>query len=245
MEGISAPAFQEEASAQVSFYEWQLAHGICVGIEVPAEIGPDCLDKLLSVLHPTERHAVETFPEWKKSSWIAGRLAAHEALRRLGFNDNYAVLNDSRGAPLPPSGYTLSISHKKRGPVTLAVALADRSSAISLGMDIEALWPMRMNIAHLVCTEREILASMGLSQSRRWRDVLLRFSMKEAVYKAVDPFVRRTLDFSELSLDLYEDGRADATWTVLNPLPNLFLDVRWMLWNDWVLASARTEKAPE
>ena len=41
--------------------------------------------------------------------------------------------------------------------------------------------------------------------------VLLRFSIKEAIYKAVYPYVRRYVDFSEAHVTPDPDGQAEVT----------------------------------
>ena len=42
----------------------------------------------------------------------------------------------------------------------------------------------------------------------REEEVLLRFSFKEAIYKAIHPFLSRSIDFSEVEVDPQEDGTA-------------------------------------
>ena len=39
-------------------------------------------------------------------------------------------------------------------------------------------------------------------------EVLLRFSFKEAVYKAIHPFLERSVDFSEVEIEPLQDGSA-------------------------------------
>ncbi|HMG57415.1 MAG TPA: 4'-phosphopantetheinyl transferase superfamily protein [Kofleriaceae bacterium] len=47
------------------------------------------------------------------------------------------------------------------------------------------------------------------------RGVTLRFSIKEAIYKAIDPYVRRYVGFTEVELELDPAGDAVAVTTAL------------------------------
>ena len=64
------------------------------------------------------------------------------------------------------------------------------------------------------------------SPEARWRAVVMRFSIKESMYKAVDPFVQRYVGFHEAEVELGPPPRAhfqlargegpfavEATWT--------------------------------
>jgi 4'-phosphopantetheinyl transferase EntD len=62
-----------------------------------------------------------------------------------------------------------------------------------------------------VLTAAEQAKLEGQTQDFYWREVLIRFSVKEAIYKALDPFVRRYVDFAEVEVDLHPDGIAEAT----------------------------------
>jgi 4'-phosphopantetheinyl transferase EntD len=76
----------------------------------------------------------------------------------------------------------------------------------------------------------------------RAREVLLRFSAKEAIYKALDPFVRRYVGFLEVEVTPRPDGTAD----VRSQLPEasdgaraFAIDVRWQRFAGLVLTTAR------
>ncbi len=71
----------------------------------------------------------------------------------------------------------------------------------------------------------------ALAPEARWRAVVTRFSIKEAMYKAVDPFVRRYVGFKEAEVELGPPARArfclehgegpflvEATWAELDGL---------------------------
>jgi 4'-phosphopantetheinyl transferase EntD len=191
-----------------------LPHGRCVGVEVPSAIQ-------VSDLRPIpeqERAFLMSLPPARRPSWLAGRIALHAALKDIGLDEG-PVLATTRGAPDLPSSVTASISHKR----TLAVALAaPKTGGLSVGIDIEPVpaqpaspgeptWNGRPDISSLVMTERELGALVGLPAPRRRREVVLHFSVKEALYKALNPIVGRYVSFHEATVLPASDGSVGVT----------------------------------
>jgi 4'-phosphopantetheinyl transferase EntD len=52
----------------------------------------------------------------------------------------------------------------------------------------------------------ELAAVEALPADRRWRDTVVRFSMKEAIYKALHPFLERYIGFGEVTVWPSPDG---------------------------------------
>src|SRR5262249_53243503 len=79
-------------------------------------------------------------------------------------------------------------------------ALVTRDRGQQLGVDIEELGPPRLHLAPrlLVPSERDELAA--IPEQDRGFELLLRFSAKEALYKAIDPFVQRYVGFQEVAI---------------------------------------------
>ncbi|MCU0649228.1 MAG: 4'-phosphopantetheinyl transferase superfamily protein, partial [Gemmatimonadaceae bacterium] len=71
--------------------------------------------------------------------------------------------------------------------------------------------PDAPDIARKVLTERERAAMAHLVGDERDVQVLLRFSFKEALYKAVAPLAGRWIGFSEAEVEISPDGRAQIT----------------------------------
>ncbi|HSN26124.1 MAG TPA: 4'-phosphopantetheinyl transferase superfamily protein [Kofleriaceae bacterium] len=158
-------------------------------------------------------------------TFTAGRRALCEAL-----GEQLEIGRDDRGAPIVPRGHG-SIAHKTGAERTVAAAIWSPSL---VGIDLERAQPPRQPIERRILTPRE-LAAFGADRRR----VSLAFAIKEAIYKAVDPVVRRYVGFTEVELDL-EAGRATSQlplevafwWTeVTDPEP---------LW----LATARATRRP-
>jgi 4'-phosphopantetheinyl transferase EntD len=91
-------------------------------------------------------------------------------------------------------------------------------------------------------TGRELAEIAHLSGEERGREVLLRFSAKEAVYKAIDPFVRRYVGFLEVEVSPRPDG--SAAFASLLPIGEgpFVVDVRWRRFDGVVLTTARVER---
>ena len=66
--------------------------------------------------------------------------------------------------------------------------------------------PILFPLSYLIITSYDILVWLsGISVEE---EVLLRFSFKEAVYKAIHPFLERSVDFSEVEIEPLQDGSA-------------------------------------
>jgi enterobactin synthetase component D len=179
-------------------FRLDLPHGRCVGVAIPDVLS----DAALADLRPEERAHAATLSPARRPTWVAGRLALRAALDDLGL-DAGPLLATDRGAPLLPAHAVGSISHKR----ALAVGLASPRADGELGVDLELVAPLRVDIARRVLTPEE-LAALGNTPSHE--DVLLRLSCKESIYKALDPYVRRYVAFHEATVAPHPDGTATA-----------------------------------
>lgn len=180
------------------------AHGVLSAVTIPD--APDPVpEEVLARLLPEEAEHARTLRKYRQVQFVGGRLALRLALEQMNA-PTVPALSDDRGAPILPRGFVGSISHKR----DLAVAMVARAAHGSLGVDLEDYLPARNGIADRILVAEEIEAIEALPEDRRWIALVLRFSVKEAIYKALDPFVRRYVDFHEAIVhpDLY--GRADV-----------------------------------
>jgi enterobactin synthetase component D len=198
---LAAPADLEPEPYSVAFVE-ALSHGVAVGIYLPDSPDPVPAE-VLDQLHPAEREAAAGMRAYRQVSYTGGRLAIQVAMEQLG-GPLESVGSGPRGEPLLPGGLAGSITHKR----TLAVALVAREAHGALGIDLEDLHPARDGIAERVLRPEELEAIAHLPSDRRWTATAVRFSIKEAVYKAVHPFVNRYVGFEEASCQLDVDGTA-------------------------------------
>ncbi|MEP7729537.1 4'-phosphopantetheinyl transferase family protein [Marinomonas primoryensis] len=146
------------------------------------------------------------YEKWRskrQETFLAGRLAVRHAQAYLN-EPAKDILKAEDGSPLWPGEYTGSISHTDNQAV--AVLLPQAQGDIQyIGIDLERLVNAdKLDIAHLIGLEREfkILIAEGMEKSFL---VLLLFSLKESVYKALYPAVREFFDFLDVEL-ISKDG---------------------------------------
>jgi len=178
----------------ISLFEHQ--HGFVAGVQYG--LGP-VPAAALSILEPAERDAGVTHGSTGFAEFVGGRLALRAALMSLPRPPEVvgALLRTTRGAPMPPPGFVASVTHK----AGLALGLAAADSGQQVGVDLEALEPERMQLARRILRDDEIRDVDLAARELRWQEVLIRFSVKEAVYKAVDScMVGHELDFKTISV---------------------------------------------
>lgn len=187
-----------------------LPHGTLTAVGLPdtsrdADV-PGLLAAVRAALHPEEWQLAERLALPRRIAFVGGRLALRAALHAVQPTlAHHPILRTSRGAPAMPPGAPGSVSHKRR----LAVALVGTpSDAVrTLGVDVEERpGPddlARADLAPKILTplERHELAALAADAPLAYRDaVRLRFALKEAVYKAIDPHVQRYVRFQEVEV---------------------------------------------
>ena len=210
-----------------------LPHGIVAGVRLPGSADP-VAEEVLSRLHPDERALAETLRGYRQAEFVGGRLAARDAMQALGRRTG-PVLRGVRGEPVAPPGVSLSVSHKRH----LAIAVAARAEFGTLGVDLEALEPEREGIGARVLVPEELQALEALEPARRWTSTVLRFSIKEAIYKALAPRLQRYIGFEEAVVHPATDGTADVRLALKEGDSPRSLDARYAWLDRCVLATVR------
>lgn len=152
----------------------------------------DALFTQLSIPFPD---ALKSAVTKRQADYLAGRCAASQLLKEAGCND--AVPMGSDRAPVWPPGWCGSISHTEKWAIAI---LAPYRSHIKLGVDIEKLRPEVMQeIAATFTTarERELLATSSLPYENA---LLIAFSAKESLFKALYPQVQHIFGFEAARL---------------------------------------------
>ncbi len=215
-------------------FDLTLAHGRAVAVDVT---DPD--ESVLGELHPDERTRALTLSPIRRREWVAGRRALRAAL--VGVAPAAAaspVLADDRGAPVLAAGAVGSISHKR----AIAIALGACDDGWTVGIDLEVLGPRRVDISERILTRAELatLAATTPTGEARDRAVLLAFALKEAVYKAIDPHLRRYVGFQEVQVWPSPDGTAR-----IDPLTDwggLALEATWLERDGNLVCTARARR---
>jgi phosphopantetheine--protein transferase-like protein len=167
--------------------------------------------------------------ESNRRSFMVGRLALRQALGMEVAGDK-SILKDSFGRPQVPAGFLGSISHKGNAGVAL-VRKTDTTTfqrdcinenpvlseeglspaTMGIGIDIEEAKPKRRSIARKVLTPNERRELGRLPNVSAEEEVLLRFSLKESIYKAMHPLICHYVGFQEAEIRPLPDGTADVT----------------------------------
>jgi len=219
-------------------FRLELPFGRCVGLKLPAAESVEAA-AAISKLHPAERQLVDNAGPWRQVTWAGGRLALHGALADLGLDDG-PVLRTDRGAPALPPGVSASISHKDR--IAVALAAPSDPGGWRVGVDVESVVGKRTSIERRVLTDFELARVDHLPADQRTRAVLTHFSAKEAVYKALDPFVARYVSFQEIELAFGADERVAVTLRLAQGEGPFDAEVAWRPWDDVVLTCARVRR---
>ena len=156
----------------------------------PAAFKPACYEQAGILLPASLQRAAPK----RLGEFLAGRLAAREALRRFGLGDHVVAIGSAR-EPRWPAGFEGSISHsllQGRGMALCAV----RPGQAGMGLDLEAwledgqtseLWPGIVNDEEWGRLQR---CPLGPAQG-----LTLVFSAKESLFKALYSRVGRYFDF--------------------------------------------------
>ncbi len=193
----------------------ELPFGTCVGIALPAiesARGDDDPFDLPPILHADEAAFARGLSPFRRAGWVGGRVALRAALTAIGFEAPAPIFATPRGAPSLPSGVIGSVSHKSDLAVAL-VARANGAPAASLGIDVEVVRSLKHDIARHVLTADE-RAALPPEGPARDAEVLLLFSAKEAIYKALDPWVGRFVSFQEATVAHAPGGGLAARLTL-------------------------------
>jgi enterobactin synthetase component D len=219
-----------------AIFRLDLPHGRCVGVALPTDFagrGGAIPEAALGALDVEERRHVETLAPLRRTTFVGGRLALRAALADLSI-DPGAILSTARGAPRLPAGAAGSISHKDGLAVGLAAAAGDGADGGGagdgggwrLGVDIERIRTGRPDISGKVLRPEELArlpaapdadADALAAGARRNEEVVFAFSAKEAIYKALDPFVQRYVSFHEVAVLRRDDGAAEAILHLRRP----------------------------
>eukprot|EP00546_Thalassionema_frauenfeldii_P010531 CAMPEP_0178915916 /NCGR_PEP_ID=MMETSP0786-20121207/12314_1 /TAXON_ID=186022 /ORGANISM="Thalassionema frauenfeldii, Strain CCMP 1798" /LENGTH=264 /DNA_ID=CAMNT_0020589123 /DNA_START=131 /DNA_END=925 /DNA_ORIENTATION=- len=226
-----------------TIFDVELPEGRCVGVQLNESDEDQILQNwsdpdhwVHTSLHPEEVRFSMQHTIAMRKSFLIGRLAMRASLQDCVHKP---CLKDGKGRPILPKGYVGSISHKG----SVGVALTRNSDNITVGVDIERHLPKKRSIARKVLTEseRNDLGSLGVENISADEEVMLRFSLKEAIYKAVHPIVNHFVGFQEAEVIPFVNGTAVVHWNLKR---NTSLDqlgtvtAHWKKMDEYFLTSA-------
>jgi len=211
------------ASSFQTAFALPLEHGLCVAVRLPTDKAADggAAALPLEELHPREQEVLAEMQPKRQLTYAGGRIAMRRALQEAGAGAaaDAPVLSDGAGAPAVQPGAIGSISHTDG----LAAAFVrpehhgggggsdDDSGWLckAVGVDVErASRSIGLRIARRVLSEGE-RATLGACESLpEPSDLLLRVSIKEALYKALHPLVRRPIRWHSVAVQPAADGES-------------------------------------
>jgi enterobactin synthetase component D len=175
----------------------QVRFGALAAVHLPPGTAP-LAPEILARLAPEEAALALEERGRRQIEFAGGRLAARAAAELLGLAWGPLLKGEGEGHPVAPAGLTASISHKPE----LALALVATDAEGLVGVDLEGDGRQRLAIASRVCRPEELDACAALPDAARWTEVLTRFAVKEALYKAAWPRVRHFFGFQAARVDL-------------------------------------------
>ena len=139
-----------------------------------------------------------------------------------------------------PDGISASISHKRISAVEIAVGAAMLAAkGATIGIDVELQASTRIDVAKRILTDAESVRfgkAPGVVIKRA-------FAIKEAVYKALDPWAKRHIGFREVEITgLVENDFGVRTVTgVTADLHRYDIEATWQSVGDLIVALARVQ----
>ena len=139
----------------------------------------------------------------RRADFLMGRLAAVEALRRLGAEGS--VGRSPEGAPVWPEGIAGSLTHHSGVAAAVVGRGADGQGYAGLGIDICP----RLEGDRLRAVVRQCLTEAEREAWTSEEAATLAFAAKESIYKAAYPRAQRFIGFDEAEIvDVGDGGRS-------------------------------------
>ncbi|CAM9742236.1 unnamed protein product [Scytosiphon promiscuus] len=207
-----------------------LPFGRCVGVALPSALTDDVMTAAEGELLPEEIAYCLGLPTSLQLGFLGGRLAIRRALNGMkgaasAAAASLAILHNQYGAPVLPEGVCASISHKRH----MAVALVQSGCEGHIGVDIELpATKRRLDLRRRVLTPRECDSLGGVAGMTEQEEVLLRFSVKEAVYKAAHPYLHRPLGFKDVEVHPMTGGGCEVNTSLKGAWGDLHMSAGWM-----------------
>ena len=142
-----------------------------------------------------ERHCLDRVGPARRCSFIAGRIALRAALTWVGKSSDGIGIS-RLGAPQVPKGFVGSVSHS----TGVAVAIAARDFGYRVGIDIERLDRWRPYLMARTLGEAEHLDCWSMPVGLRVPETAIRFSIKEAAFKAASSLTSAALAYEDLEV---------------------------------------------
>ena len=140
----------------------------------------------------------------RKKEFATSRIFAKQAFRKMGIYDSVSLLCDENRCPIWPKNVIGSISHTGS---YCAVAIASINEYRGVGIDIEEIDRLSLDMKHIIChgIEHEYITSKCDKQNVEMLATI--FSIKESFYKMQYLVTKSWVGFHDVLCDVIENGR--------------------------------------
>ena len=242
-------------------FELPVADGLCIGLRLPSSDDADGDVALpLSELHDLEVDRLATMKLARKITFAGGRVAMRRALSTLCADGAVGcpVLPDEVGAPTLPPGTLGSISHT-HGLVAAIVCVDSEGIEYAatppregvaapplraVGVDVESATRVVSPRAAMRCLHADERATLDAAPSglaSAAGELLLRVSLKEALYKALHPLLRETIRWHSVQVHPAPAGACTVLTDELERQigARLEAEASWQLCDGYLVTMAR------
>jgi enterobactin synthetase component D len=213
------------ATAEPYAVAWvrQVRFGVLAAVPLPLGKEP-VPPEVLARLDPAEQAAAAEERGRRQIEFAGGRLAARAAAEVLGRGWGPLLRQGEDRNPVAPPGLTASITHKNE----LALALVAGAEHGLVGVDLEGDGRARLAISSRVCRPEELAVIEQLDEAARWPEVLVRFAVKEALYKAAWPRVQHFFGFHAARVERLPALRVTLELPPEDPILAVEAELEWL-----------------
>ncbi len=197
--------FDQSSSVPLRYLFEKVVPGVTVGWGL--------IESLQFPLHSEEAAFINHAVDKRQREFTAARALARQLFTvandgQLSAHRDWPLINGDDRAPHWPAGICGSISHTD---ASCGVAIATTSTAISVGLDIEALGRLKHSLWKQLFTAREIELLRELSPSDQDVAATSIFSAKESFYKYQYPLTGKWVGFRDAEVTLLKGNRFNVS----------------------------------
>lgn len=152
----------------------------------------------------------------RAQEFLLGRLCAFNAYHSLTSSELFDIPVNEDRSPLWPLGFVGSISHDKNW---IGAAVAKSSDLVGLGIDFEVKGRAKLNLQKQILNKNDLVSCSHYSDEEL---LTLIFSMKECLYKALYPQVKKFFGFEDASVTSIEPDQGEFTIELQTDLNRIF-----------------------
>jgi 4'-phosphopantetheinyl transferase EntD len=158
----------------------------------------DSAEPRTEFLFPGENQYILNSVDKRKNEFIAGRVAARDALSKLGYSP-VAIPKAKDRRPLWPNGIVGTISHSGGCAVSFVALNANYQG---IGFDLEPNRVLPVGVKARILLPGESLETCLVTPFGSIDIGMLTFVIKEAIFKSLYPFTLKFLNFTDVKITL-------------------------------------------